>query len=453
MLKTFCPKCTWLHQIEINDSLTEIMIICSCGYERTLSVEKYFDIIKTIKTKKKNEEISRGKEHLFFYFSFLKNNAINASKQDKNKIESSYKMSYHKNNNILSLLNILQEGYPNLKYRINIYQYNDDVKNVDKIIKYYENYHIVSFEKKSTIKFKKIKFELFHLATGSLIYCAILLKDGRLTVGTDKGDIQIFNINNKCKREMIRKLHQSQVSELCQLNSGDLVSAALDGTMKISSINGKKIINLITINEAFSLFPSKIIEISDNRLVTCAGMSPIKMWDIRKPYKNKLIKELNQSLFLSVCLFYIEKKDLLFSGGENVYLWNTRTFKITSIFKVVCRNKNCMCLIDKNKIIIGGENSLAIINFEKMIIEEYIIFEETDFNSFLLLPDKVNVLCGSTNRTINLSVYNVNTKTFENFPFSKASITRINEIFSFGPNMLITIGEFTFQLALWEFQL
>ena len=69
-----------------------------------------------------------------------------------------------------------------------------------------------------------------------------------------------------------------------------------------------------------------------------------------------------------------------------------------------------MCLIDKNKIIIGGENSLAIINFEKIIIEEYIIFEEADFNSFLLLPDKVNVLCGSTNRTINLSVYNVNTK-------------------------------------------
>lgn len=442
--KKFCPNCSLLPRIDINNNLIDIGIQCKCGYNKTLSVEEYFNIIKTIKAKKINE-IEKGKEYIYFYFSFLKTNAIKASKENEAQIESSYKKCYQKNMNFLSLLNIIKVGYRYLRFQINIYQYNDNIKDADKVIQYFDTYNIVSFEKKTKKIIKGLSAQCLTICR-SVINILDLLKDGRPIVGTDDGDIYIVSRSN-FKIQIKKKAHRDMVTGISQLYNNDLVTASSDRTIKIWKIHNKQLILLLIIPVIFELSVASMVEISNERMAVCGEEAPISFWDIKRPYKNKLIKKKKCSCWY-VCFFYIKEKELLFSGGSSLSLWDTKNLEIITNFDVNVFWTKSICKIDKSRIIVGGSNTISIINFDKLIIEFHTIIRESDLSTLILRKDG-NVICLRADKRSNIAAFNINDKTFQ-FITSYCCFSAHNYMIPFGKGGFITLISSSGELALWH---
>ena len=446
--KHFCPKCSSKPKIEINNNLIEIQINCKCGYNNTLSIEEYFNKIKSIKPVKVFE-IERAKEYIHFYFSFLKTNAIKASKQNEAQIKSSYKKSYQKNIKILSLLSIIKVGYPRIRYQINIYQYNDDIKKVDDVINYYDTYQIVSFQNNKGFNILQFKPKTLKKFCDSDISCLFLLKDSRIAVGTKRGEIFIINARNNFKVEIKKKGHVKEILGFGQLKNNDLVSASEDGPMKIWSINETQLILLLTIKNEFESILASMIEISNDRMVSIGGRDPIKIWDIKRPYKIKKIKEIEDVCWWNVCLFYIEEKEMLFSGSDLLYIWDTKNFDIITTFTIGVCWTNSICRIDKSRIIVGGKISLTIINFDKIMIEYYVIIPESDFSSFIPRNDG-NIICSRISGNEKIGVFNLYSKRFELIPPSKLALEDIYYMVQIDENKFVTTRAFNY-LTIWSY--
>ena len=102
------------------------------------------------------DKVTCGSEDLLTYFTILKNEHINQLIRLINKLESSYDLSYTRNKNMLSYMQILIDNYDGSSEMKNSILDSEikckDSNNIEEVIKYFTGYNIISL---SILKSKK----------------------------------------------------------------------------------------------------------------------------------------------------------------------------------------------------------------------------------------------------------------------------------------------------------
>ena len=102
----------------------------------------------------------------------------------------------------------------------------------------------------------------------------------------------------------------------------------------------------------------------------------------------------------------------MISGSEygNLRLWNMSTYQcVTIINGVYCTSPNSLYRLDKDRLIVGGEESVTIVNIDKCVIETIIKDESIrSVYCFLKLRDDNTIVIGSSKAT--LCFYDMNTE-------------------------------------------
>ena len=393
-----CPQCEKHTDIDLKDYIIDIN--CQCGYHSTMSIKEFIKdskidksktTIKDATFKDMTTDIKKGNEHLLTYFKEFKDKHINRLISMMNQLESSYEKSYNKNKNMLTFLKILIYNYDGSKEMkknildsdINIYHCKDR-KNIDEVIKYYNEYTIIG---NNEINIEEVKTITDHTES---VRSLIRLKDGRVASGSDN-TIRIYNPSNDYHCDKVIERHNDDIYLICELDDGTIVSCSWKSIM----------IGDYTIKNAHDDCIWKVITLPNNRIASCSFDNTIKIWKSNKPYSNKPIIVLKGHSDWVHSLLYIKERDIMISGSKDkrLCLWNMSTYQCEKVIEGVgCYSTNALYQIDKDRVIVGGQNSFSIVNIDKYVIEKTI--EDESLGSvycFLKLRDNKTILCGCDN--------------------------------------------------------
>ena len=140
-------------------------------------------------------------------------------------------------------------------------------------------------------------------------------------------------------------------------------------------------------------------------------------------------------------LLYIKQKDILISGAgdKDLRLWNMSTYKCEKIIRGVdCSGSNSLYQIDENKIFVGGNQIISLVNISRCVIEKQFQFSNMgNVNCFTRLRDG-EIICGCENKGI-FYVFNVEEKSFK--MIKDSNIDKINDIVSINDETVISCSE------------
>ena len=160
---------------------------------------------------------------------------------------------------------------------------------------------------------------------------------------------------------------------------------------------------------------NKVITLPNNRIASCSVDKTIKIWKSNPPYSDTPIKVLRGHSNSATSLLYMKERDIMLPGSrdDTLRLWNMSTYQcITVIEGVYCCFTNSLYQIDKDRVIVGGDNSFSIVNIDKCIIENRIEDESLGYvRCFLKFRDNKTILCGC-NKGI-FCFYDMNTKQYK----------------------------------------
>ena len=169
------------------------------------------------------------------------------------------------------------------------------------------------------------------------------------------------------------------------------------------------------IKEAHDKWILKVITFPNNRIASCSKDKTIKIWKSNPPYSDTPIKVLKGHRYFVYSLLYMKERDIMISGSWDVTLrlWNMSTYQCDKVIEGVdCYFKNSLYQIDKDRVIVGGDNSFSIVNIDKCVIEKRIKDESLGFvYCFLKLRDNKTILCGC--KYGKFCFYDMNTKQYK----------------------------------------
>lgn len=205
MTHNYCPKCDGIPLLDIQDDLENIKIQCECGYYNTFTINTYLSLLSNIKPSP-SFELNQAKDHLDHYFSSLKNSFIHPLIQQINKVESFYQKCFKINKKILSLLELLNEGYKDFQYQLNIINYRNNINDMNNLIQYFNDYQLINLLTHQlffdSVKFTEIKQ---YPDYGCNVSCLLLLQDGRIAISLLNNTIQIIDPNNNYQIDINNK--------------------------------------------------------------------------------------------------------------------------------------------------------------------------------------------------------------------------------------------------------
>ena len=396
--------------------------LCSQCKESSI-MHKNHKLIELNKTKLDittiKDKIVEAHDFIDIYFNELKEKQIKYLQKMINKIEYSYEECSSKNKDLLSLVEVMVEAYipdcPNYYINTNIMNNcninlsklkEEKEENINEVIEYFKNFYII----KQSIKLSSIKEVQSIKEHTNKVTSVILLQDGRLaSCSTDK-TIRIININtSQC--EIIIRGHQKAVTYISQLDNGKLISCSCDKSIKVWSIAQNTFELEETIEEAHNDLILKIIALSQNRMGTCSADNTIKIWNSNKPYN--LSSKLEGHTDWVNSIIQLKGKEILVSGSGgddgSLRIWCLKTYKCNKVLKnILCCYYNSMIEMSNNRVAIGGENKIFIINTITFQTEQYIKSEGIGFvNSIIELRDG-NLLGGFEKGNIGLYDLNLN---------------------------------------------
>ena len=375
-----CPQCNKQEQIYLNDG--SINTYCQCGYHSKMSINEF---IKTCK-KDNNDTfknittiIKEAKEYLLNYFKEIKEKHISRLMDLMSKLESSYEESYNRNLDILTFLQILIDNYDGSK---------EMKKNIlDNDIKIYQC--------KDSDNSNEYNIMTITDHTDS-VRSLFRLKDGKVASCSWDGTIRIYDPSNDYHCDKVIERHSYGILSICELDNGTIVSCSDDKSI---------IIGDYTIKDAHKGIIYKVISLPNNRIASCSTDKTIKIWKSNPPYSDTPIKVLEGHRSIVGSLLYIKERDIMISGSadETLRLWNMSTYQcMTVIEEVECYSTNSLYQIDKDRVIVGGDNSFCIVNIDKCVIKRRTMIENDTYSGdslgrvtcFLKLRDNKTIVCG-----------------------------------------------------------
>lgn len=221
------------------------------------------------------------------------------------------------------------------------------------------------------------------------IYSLYLLQNNNIASCSNDSTIRIFNPFNNYKCEQILYRHSEPVYSICQLEDGTIVSCSDDKSIKIGDFK---------INNAHNKWIWKVITLPNNRIASCSDDAYIKIWKSAPPYSEIPLKVLGDRITWVTSIQYNKKRNLLISsfGDETLKLWDMNTYQCVSVIEGVdCYWINSLYIIHNDKVIVGSNNQITIVDINKCIIEDTI--EDNilgHVNCFIMLRDNRTILCG-----------------------------------------------------------
>ena len=274
-----------------------------------------------------------------------------------------------------------------LKDKLNKYK-NKEIKNNNNI---YNNFDI------------KLK-EPIHILNNhkDWVNCLTILKDGRLVSGSAVNSIIIYN-KETYKPDLIIKEHKEGINCITTLSSGILASCSFDNTIKLFNIKDNEYNVLQTLNyHKRSVY--KIIELKNKSLVSCSFDNSIIFYN--KDNNNEYKKDYNISTN-GGCFSVIQTKENEICYSEEInssicfYDLNQRKIK-SSLNNINKKNNDYerFIMINKDLLIIPGQNMISIINVNKYNIVRNINVNGSDWICGVCLLNENILLTGDDNEII-----------------------------------------------------
>ena len=286
-----------------------------------------------------------------YYLSFIKEN--NNLKKDLNSdLEKLNEMTEKmvKNNIILKkeiednkmIINKIENSISNLEKKI--FKEKNEVKKYFlkkvKEIKLKNNYissmsilpsgKIISISNDKSIKIIDLNYntiQTIEKAHEDLItYSDVKDEDNFVTCSNDKSIKTWIKKENKYQiNKIIKKAHLNSIKKIIYYNNENLISCSLDKSIKIWKENKDNYINILTLNHLDLIY--SILLLKDKNILISSGIDGTKFWCLKK----------------YICLFHNEE--------------------------TVCKYQNALCRLNKDNIIVQGNekkgNFLKIISIEK----------------------------------------------------------------------------------------
>ncbi len=252
--------------------------------------------------------------------------------------------------------------------------------------------------------------------------------------------------NSNCKLTKIKnkKIHDDYINSISLFPSGKIISVSADKSIKIWTNNFDllqvipnahflSIINVEIINEnnfitcsfeqiiktwikednkfkiqenILNAHKDGIIKVLyyKNILISCSFDKKIKIWEENKNNEYKCIKILMHDNIIASILLLEDKNILISSGLDGTKFWNLNNYKnILYIKDSICRGNNALKRIDKDRIIVGGDNDgiIKIISInEKKIIKNI----NNDFKCYgiCIIENKGIFLIGGVSKQLKI---------------------------------------------------
>ncbi len=288
-----------------------------------------------------------------YYLSFIKDN--NNLKKDLNSdLEKLNEMTEKmvKNNILLKkeiednkkIINKIEHSISNLEKKIQNLKEKNEVKKYFlkkvKEIKLKNNYissmsilpsgKIISISNDKSIKIIDLNYntiQTIEKAHEDLItYSDVKDEDNFVTCSNDKSIKTWIKKENKYQiNKIIKKAHLKSIRKIIYYNNENLISCSLDKSIKIWKENKDNYINILTLNHLDLIY--SILLLKDKNILISSGLDGTKFWCLKK----------------YICLFHNKES--------------------------VCKYQNALCRLNKDNIIVQGNekkgNFLKIISIEK----------------------------------------------------------------------------------------
>ena len=410
--------CNAHKEINIKYCITCNIYLCNqCNTHKSHQLTLLDNIISTNHI---TNHIKEGYNHINLYCNQLKNYKINYYINQINHLEYSYQSFRTINNNILNMIHHINNNYNNNHYnyffRENINNFLNKYRiklekclNDNELINYYNNYNILKIDINYINNIKTIDKHR------NWVYSLILLQDGRLASCSGDKSINIYDMNNNYNCDITIKGHTDRVTYISQLENNKLISCSWDKSLKIWTMNKSSYQLDYTIENAHNEIIWKVIPLTNNRIASCSNDKTIKIWNGNYPYN--LIKIMEGHSDTTRSIIQLKDKNILISGSNDNTLrkWNLSTYQCDKIISnVSCYRSNSLLQIDNNRVVVGYNKIITIVNIINDTIEYQIENNQLlSVESFMILRDG-NILCGDSKGLICIYDIQLNTLIFKN---------------------------------------
>ena len=264
-----------------------------------------------------------------------------------------------------------------------------------------------------------------------------LLHDNRFASCSNDGNIKIFNKSTYECEITIPIGKKFTLTSICQLDNNDILSSTNEKSILAFSISGNKY-SLAFINKsAHDGWITKAISLPNNRYATSSNDNTISVWSCA-PYSEIPLTTLIKHKQYINSMLYVKNKDLLISGSYDysIIMWNATNYQsVIAIDGVYCCDRNSIKQIDEERIIVGGNNHIYIINISEGKVEQDVKDNFGFVNSFMKLKEDV-IICGLFGEVY---LYNMKEKKGEKV---KSEHTKtLNDFLKIDDNVFISCSE------------
>ena len=291
------------------------------------------------------------------------------------------------------------------------------------------------------------------------IYCLLILNDGRICSASNDSKINILN-KYTYETEITIDIFQNGIYYISQLKNLNLICCS-EKIIKIIKIldKNKKSNKLFEVIQTLSKHSNKIwkvIELSDNNLISCSSDKTIIIWENNNNfYKFKYFIPIIADSVRSIIETKINEIAYTSFYEQKLYFYNTKTRNQIKILTKIFSSgwNNDIFYYNENYIFVGGNLNIYLINIKKYIIinsfetDNYILSFLLMGNNYLLTGDnKGNIYQWMFNeKEENLSLMSKKIeKSLNNLEKSIYNIKLIDN------NRLITASEDS-TIKIWKF--
>ena len=236
-----------------------------------------------------------------------------------------------------------------------------------------------------------------------VVYSLLLLKDKRIASCSEDKTIRIFNPIKNYQCEIIIKGHLNAIYSICQLENSHIVSCSLDNSIRIWSITQYSYRCMFTIFNAHNYSISKVLSLSSERIASSSWDNTIKIWKGTSEYSDIPIRVLRGHTDIVRCIIEIKERNILvsISYDKNLLIWSLLTYQCVSVIRGVdCLSNNNIIRKDIDRLLIGDNDRINIVNINKCFIEDTIVNKEK-CDSLCKLTDTL-IICGCMNSNLYL---------------------------------------------------
>lgn len=477
-LYPLCIQCKGYPLIQIQkENTNNITISCKCGFKTSMSIQSYLqslsplhspiqytcsthhqsyilyckkchihlckickkdphrkhqliDLLKDIPSLDKlKQKLTEAHKHLDVYFPSLRDKGKTLSKH-ASQVDISYEQSYKRNKSILTLVALFINSYTpdNCNYylfcniknvsTIRIYEYTKKPAH-DGIIHFFNNYCILY------LKYIYIR-DFYSIGKDSSNH--LMLNNGDFAYTKDEDAVICKIIKNDIEQKSVTLSTQNAyLLSLHQLKNGHFISAN-SKEIKIWKQNDEIFECLFTIaplskNRIKQGERIKGTAIIGDKYIASYSSKHIKLFSLKQPYDGSTIKTFVENTGDIQRVIYNEINDVLIYAMNYkcmIVFISLKSYQCVMRMELGVYKCNSLYCFDSNRLIVGAEETMCVIDVKKGKIERTINFSNESVISFEKISDDYMICVrrgyvSNSNRT--LLMFNMNT--YENYVVTK----------------------------------